>query len=1180
MQGRLTTFMMATILTLTWVSTAPGIEDIEEFRKRYSRETKDLQDVGNNRARKLRRSDGTIDRTSKEYQKIQQDYNAKKQALRKKYLSKHPASKAWKELKNLPDGKKLKSTGSDNVSSPFSDMDITAADRASAKAAAKHLKNKGHNVTYDPDSGIYLDHTTDTKIWEPWTPENQRARANNPEGYTRSGAMDHENIPSPDAQYDPEGYVEDLKKKYEAAKKAGDTRSKNKLARKMQEAIGKKPDTVTKKMSVDADPFESGESTFGESEAVRKTRASERAEAMDKQVQEARETARKQSKSQKRQFKDFAKQNRDLGNKKSAEEYTEANKKIERTTPKSEEVRLEKKLEQTNKDLQEAKKSGNQEKIRKASNKAKRTPRELEDLRQGKVSATDIDGPSATDPDGPGVKKTAKTKPITDPDGPGVSSGKPKSTKHTGKKGASIDPNKTTKGLKKPETMAGKAGRISNEYMEGAVLIHQAKKVRDGLKEGDNKKVLEGLAGQDIADRSDVSGGKDYVDAKGAEADSVSAEAEAAVVAKLKRMGATPKEIEEYRKNYGKDGSKTREIVNQVKSRGGKDEKGHKAIEGMSAEEDSWTPSEQLKEGVKQAGSYGETVLDGASLGGVSRGKQSQSDLDSAVADADHVWKQAEENVKSKLYTELRDRGATKTEAREAVKDYFKDKSGVQDLMAVLKKRDPEKAKGSERKKDGLTTDNVDIEDDGEGAVERVKKSFSDAGKTMKEVLVDTPREYVKQAGKDIADATHDALEVIGVGSVKNREEKNAAERNAEAAAQRGMKIEKLVKLGATKEEAETAVDGKHGEVSKLTKQLLKKNAEKKKAEEEKIGHEKAEKKKRDAIEQDEQEEKDVDPLAQEEEVSIDAEEKEKKKRRKKAIAEEDKEEITEEEREGEAGEIAQEDNEQKGKTIKESASSPPSTDTFDEEMGEAENSKGKTKLIYTKNKSNGSIIRITEIDYDPLGNEIERRITSSSGDVITQRPSSDDEHQPESGGYEPRNDPSMGFTSPTEEQITKAGQKGEDYRTRGPTGRIPKETTGAIGDGDPIAQPDSYTSGTMGGPLTKKEKKHDSEGKEETDSPQSERVGEHPSDPNVGSYSTTSNTGSNKDKKQQKAKRYYLKCRTCGHKIYAKSSKEVDQYNKSLAIKCGKRGLAGDQECGRACPKCGSINTMIGGRE
>lgn len=414
-------------------------------------------------------------------------------------------------------------------------------------------------------------------------------------------------------------------------------------------------------------------------------------------------------------------------------------------------------------------------------------------------TATDADGPgggkqkgqTVTDADGPGgagkTGKTGKT-PVVDADGPGT--GKPV-TDPDGPGGAA--------GKGGGESLKGKLGKGATDYMDGAVIIGQTGKIRDGIKESDPKKVLEGLAGQDIADHSDVKGGKQYVDDMDTLLDAKTAEAEAAAIGKLKRMGATDKEIAEFQENYGT--KQARDVVQQVKDRGGKDTAPQKGLDGAGPEESSWNAGDQAVEGVKQAGSYGKTILDGVSLGGVSRGDQSQSDLDGSVADADHVQKQTEQQVLSKLYTELRDRGATEDEAKAAVKDYLSDPTGVRNLMAELKERDPEAAKGSGRKIGPVAVDNVEIEEDQDGAGQRIVDTFVNAGKAMKDTLVDKPVGVVN-------DTVNDIMDVTGIGSAKNDAERNAVEQNELAAIGNKQIYDRLIRDGATPDQAQKAVDG------------------------------------------------------------------------------------------------------------------------------------------------------------------------------------------------------------------------------------------------------------------------------------------------------------------------------------------------------------------------------------
>ena len=314
---------------------APGVNDIETYRARYKYETDRLTAEYDAKASRFRKADGTVDTANPEWQKVNTEYQQKAAALRNEFVSEHPSATSMAEVRKTPSGSRLSNTGSPYTSA-YSDGDWTAASDADAANVAEQLKNKGHKVTYNEEMGMWLDETADTKIWGPETSERAAARTANPEGYTRSGSLDHEGIKSENAQYDPEGYVEDLNKKYEAAKAKGDTRTMNKVAAKMQEATGKPYDPVTQGMRVDANPFEAGEQNLGESPEVRKAKAEARAQTLDKVVEDARTTAKQQSESNTRMRDDLAAKEEALGNKQSADEYRGANKKIERTTPKPE----------------------------------------------------------------------------------------------------------------------------------------------------------------------------------------------------------------------------------------------------------------------------------------------------------------------------------------------------------------------------------------------------------------------------------------------------------------------------------------------------------------------------------------------------------------------------------------------------------------------------------------------------------------------------------------------------------------------------------------------------------------------------------------------------------------------------------------------------------------------------
>jgi hypothetical protein len=384
--------------------------------------------------------------------------------------------------------------------------------------------------------------------------------------------------------------------------------------------------------------------------------------------------------------------------------------------------------------------------------------------------------------------------------------------------------------VKQTETLKGKVGRIANEYVEGAIIWNQTQKAREGIKEGDSQKVKAAVFGEDTANRQE--GGKQYINDADQYESAKKEEVLSALTTKLKRMGATKEEIKSFRKNYGKDRRKTAQIINQVKSRGGKDTAEHRPLDADGKMDDTMSKTDRAIEGAKQAGSYGKDVLDMASLGGVSKGDEAQNNLADSVKQADSVFVETENNVLGKIYTELRDRGASKEEARAALKNYRNDKRGVRELVANLKERDPQKAKGSGRKKDGLSVDNVDIKKDDDGWLSRAEESFVNAGKSVKEMLYDSPKKFLDDTAKDLHDIKKGLTE-------KSKLEQYVEEKRREMKRQYERKYNKLLKLGATEMEATKALAGKHDAVNKLIKSL----SDKKKEAEEKAAQKRLEEK-------------------------------------------------------------------------------------------------------------------------------------------------------------------------------------------------------------------------------------------------------------------------------------------------------------------------------------------------
>ncbi|HID93700.1 MAG TPA: hypothetical protein EYP60_06355, partial [bacterium (Candidatus Stahlbacteria)] len=428
----------------------------------------------------------------------------------------------------------------------------------------------------------------------------------------------------------------------------------------------------------------------------------------------------------------------------------ESGQKIKRPSGKT---RLNEKLRDANKAVKSAKESGNIKDLRKAQNKVTRTKQELQQIESSK----------------PVRNKSDKISEAGSP-----------------KEGSSS--------VKQTETLKGKAGRIANEYFEGAIIWNQTQKAREGIKEGDSQKVKAAVFGEDTANR--LEGGKKYIGDADQYESAKKEEVLSTLTNKLTRMGATKEEIKSFRDNYGKDRRKTAQIIEQVKSRGGKDTAGHRPLNADGKMDDTMSKTDRVIEGATQAGSYGKDLLDMVSLGGVSRGEEAQKDVSDSAKQSDSVFVGTENTVIGKIYTELRDRGASKKEARAALKNYRNDKSGVRELVANLKERDPQKAKGSGRKKDGLSVDNVDIEKDDDGWLTRVEESFSNAGKSVKEMLYDSPKEFLEDTAKDLS----------AEGGKKYNDDIDTYEsaKNEEVIS---TLTNKLKRMGATKEEVKSFRD-------------------------------------------------------------------------------------------------------------------------------------------------------------------------------------------------------------------------------------------------------------------------------------------------------------------------------------------------------------------------------------
>lgn len=190
-----------------------------------------------------------------------------------------------------------------------------------------------------------------------------------------------------------------------------------------------------------------------------------------------------------------------------------------------------------------------------------------------------------------------------DADGPGRA---PRDIDGPGRAPRDVDgPNVKGAQPEAPEKLQ-QAGKVIGEYMEGVMVLEHAEQIRQGIKSGDSTKIAQGLAGEDLGKRTEMEGARDYAKAMGDLEQAKKTEADMAELSKLKRMGATQEDIDNYQKAKDSgDHHSARQIAQGVRDRGGKDptpEKG--SLEGAPPDIDGWDAGEQLREGAKQAGSY------------------------------------------------------------------------------------------------------------------------------------------------------------------------------------------------------------------------------------------------------------------------------------------------------------------------------------------------------------------------------------------------------------------------------------------------------------------------------------------------------------------------------------------------------------------------------------------------
>ncbi len=360
-----------------------------------------------------------------------------------------------------------------------------------------------------------------------------------------------------------------------------------------------------------------------------------------------------------------------------------------------------------------------------------------------------------------------------------------------------------------------KAGKVAGDYAKGAIIIGRAAKVREGIQEGDEEKALSGIVGEDTAARAMSPEGQKYAEEMDQLQETRAQEVEAELAAKLRRMGATKEEADAYTEARARsDGSATREIVDAVKERGGTDT-APRGFDIDAPDDTSWTLKEQLADGIAQAGEYALVPVDTVSLGGVSKGRAAQKDLDVIEQEADYVFDATEENVNQTLNLALRDRGATKEEAEAYTRArQHGDVEGQREIVEGIKERGDWQDDARPRTLEA--SDAVDVQED-ESAGQRIVDTFKDAGIGMKKTFIDTPYEYTRDTAVDL-------IEIAGGEDLAKelRDPRTIRSLNADTQTRTEGKREEIIEylesMGASPVGAKRAADAlvDHGDASEF----------------------------------------------------------------------------------------------------------------------------------------------------------------------------------------------------------------------------------------------------------------------------------------------------------------------------------------------------------------------------
>lgn len=735
---------------LWWPGAALG-HDLESLRSLQQKELDAIEAKYSEMARQAAgRPDGTVDVDSEAYRKVEKEYFQQMEKARAKYAKVDPRVPELKRIQDQYDGliensgsgrtaadakadpKVEASSGSKGTQKDLkppkdvrADLDLTArTDEAARQLVDEWRKNGDFTITYDPKTGKYVSKMHDATIWEPATPERQKARQADSDAFVTPGGKKAVGVTGPEAMTDPLGYALDNKQKFQHARDGMDMKTMGKSLSKAAENVGH-----TSPVSRQADalrnyksPNEVGITRLGEAPAVREKKlkdwvnkaeadfgvAEYKAQQRSEQLQEARrnmaDTVEKTAKGNadqnwKDQLGDEPGQSRKSkggGTDDTAEQIrkradyvdeanAEARKRVDGADgqpPKSGpgdpgSGDPDATARKADADADAGKRTdagGDAEAKRTASGDADSSAKRTTDAGDGaetkRATSTDAEAKRTTPGDADtSAKRTpdaggdagAKRTTSADADTPARRTADADATPGRGRGGDVDAPSKP--GVPTGDGIAQKGMNAADKADMIIQTIEIGTTIAEGIKEGDAAKAASPILGQDTSERARMKNAYEWAELEGKALDAKDQEVAAEIEAKLRRMGASQAEAREARNRYESgDRLGFHEKVANIKERGIKDE-GQRALDagGPLQEEDG--AKERLKEGGKQAGKYVDAFYGGL----VEKTEASVEERKKWGAEQDMAQKAIQDDVDNQVVKKMMRMGVPYEEARRAV---------------------------------------------------------------------------------------------------------------------------------------------------------------------------------------------------------------------------------------------------------------------------------------------------------------------------------------------------------------------------------------------------------------------------------------------------------------------------------------------------------------------------------